>query len=199
MKKGNVITETKGVISRLKKLTDKLTPEEKRYLVAHEQFINLPAKTKEKYLKIYDLYTADGKTELQVSRELNVSIGTIRNALRLIGDQLIVFAKSRNVLVPQLEKIRRRKQKIEDDISKMNFIKEDENGNEIILTGIADLKRRYLVELRKMEEMENTILGLLNTNVIIDNSSKKIEFNSNYDLTAQPAEINEAKVIDVDK
>lgn len=192
------IQNTKSVIARLRSLTKKLSPEERQYLIAKEQFLRLPMKQKQKYLAIYNSYTEDEKTEVQVAEELGISLSAVRNALRLIGDQLIVFAKSRTVLVPQLEKLRRRKQRLIKDTEEMDFVKKTDKGEKIIMAGIADLKRRYYVEIRKIEEMENSILGLLNTNVVIDKSSKQVNFVSNYDRPEHEVPTSDGKVVDAD-
>lgn len=173
------LTSIKKSFNRLKAITKNLSELEKSHIKASVKYKNLRPKTKEKYLKIYQYYVKQEKSEVETAQHFGVDISTVRNVINLFGQQLVMFAKDKNIIVPKLDEIRNRKNKLQKDIDKLNFNTEmsPKDG------AVANIRIRYLAEWRKLEELELKLRSLLtpDSQINIDKSPKTINFVTNFE------------------
>ncbi len=170
-------------LQEIKKIGSKLSETEKNFLIANTRFKNLQASVKRKYLEIYKCYTENDYTEVQVADKTGVSLSVVRNVITMFGERLTLFAKGVNVLAPMLDRIRIKKQKLQVDIDKLSFTitpgkkgeTETETNNNSLNIKIAELRIKYIAEMRKLDEQEIRMRGLLESavNINIDNSKKQ--------------------------
>ena len=174
------IEKTTSKLEALKKEMKGLSKDEKNFLIANSEFQDLKPDLKKKYVQIYKSYTEDDKTMLEVSYEMDICLRTVKHALKIIGDQLYQVSKARNVLAIQIDRIKRRRRRIEKDLDNLNFVK-NIDGEDVVLVGVAEAKRKYYTELRELDNQEHKLMKLLENKVIIDNSKQEFKFESNYE------------------
>jgi len=178
------LIETKKSLDRLIAITKDLSEIERGFIKASVKYKNLGPKTKQRYLEIYQYYVKEERTEIETAQHFDVDIGTVRNVINLFGQQLVIFARDKNIIVPKLDEIRRRKQKVQQDIDKLGFEGgEDFSQRDSVL---ANTRIKYMAEWRKLEELELKLRSLLtpDTQMVVDNSKKQINFVSNFDKPA---------------
>lgn len=179
----NKVKEIKDELKSLAKITGELDQEEVKFIKAQEKFNELKPKEKTRALNLYQSYVSDDKTELQVAREHGVTLTTVKRALDIIGEQLVIFMKNKNIIVPMVSKIRRRKQMINEDMNKLVMGK-----NAALNIELGKVRVRYFSELKKLDELEARLLSLLENKVEID-QSKNLTIISHY-KKPEPKTIN---------